>query len=528
MSRTLLSDFPRLFRRLRAWSGLPQTARRLVFALLLLLVAVPSFGQSSRVTGVVTDPKAAVVVGASVTLTNQQTHAAQIGVTNGKGVYQFDSLAAGRYMVQVHANGFNASAAGPFVVAEGQTVDFNVALALAGNTESITVTAGSFENAYRVDKLSRATPFGDTPIVNQPYTINVISHQLIDDTMSRNFKEVAKYLPLVSFQEMQGPEILRPETRGMQGTNMQGDRMDGMGFAVTVPFALEEYEQIEVLSGVGGSMYGPSNPSGTFNFVTKKPTQQPLREAELEYEGRSVLTGHVDLGGRLGPNKIFGYRINALLGDGTGYVTNSQLRRQLASGAFDIRPFTHTVIGGNYNYYNLYQHGYPGWFSYNPTLDPSATCTTGYKSGCFSKLPVTAPDPERQGYGQRFLGSNTNNQIGEVRVTQDINENWHLTLGVLQQISVRNLTTAVNALFDSTGDYQTEAENIFQGTISGRFQVKSDLGYLTGRFNTGRIRHDVVIGSTGYKFSTWQPQNSVPGFFPVRAERSHRLLYQHH
>ena len=34
-------------------------------------------------------------------------------------------------------------------------------------------------------------------------------------------------------------------------------------------FALEEYEQIEVLSGVGGSMYGPSNPSGTFNFVTK-------------------------------------------------------------------------------------------------------------------------------------------------------------------------------------------------------------------------------------------------------------------
>ncbi len=93
-------------------------------------------------------------------------------------------------------------------------------------------------------------------------------------------------------------------------------------------------------------------------------------------KSRSVVTGHVDLGGRFGPNKIFGYRINGVVGDGTGYVTNSQLRRQLGDGAFDVRPFAHTTIGGNFSYYNLFQHGYPGWFSYNPTLNPTATCTT--------------------------------------------------------------------------------------------------------------------------------------------------------
>jgi iron complex outermembrane receptor protein len=84
---------------------------------------------------------------------------------------------------------------------------------------------------------------------------------------------------------------------------------------------------------------------------------------------------------------------------------------------------------------------------------------------------------------------------------------------VLHQISVRNLTTAVNALFDSTGDYQTEAENLFQGTISGRFQVKSDLGYVTGKFKTWNFSHEVVMGSTGYKFATWGPQNSLPSDF---------------
>jgi hypothetical protein len=110
-------------------------------------------------------------------------------------------------------------------------------------------------------------------------------------------------------------------------------------------------------------------------------------------------------------------------------------------------------------------------------------------------------------------GPSTNNQIGEVRASHDFSQNWHLMLGVLQQIRVRNLTTAVNALYDSTGDYQTEAENIFHGTISGRFQVKSDLGYLTGNFKTGRITYQAVIGSTGYKFSSWNPKTAVPGSF---------------
>jgi iron complex outermembrane receptor protein len=491
--------------------ALPAWTRSFAFAMFLSLVAVSALAQSAQVTGVITDPNGAVVVGAKVTLTAESTHALLTGVTNDQGVYVFPSVTAGEYGLTVEAKGFKIASAKITVAAGQNTVSSNLVLALAGNTESVTVSAGSFENAYRVDKVAPATPFGPTPIVNLPYTINVISRQLIDDTMARNFKQVAKYLPLVSFQEMQGPEILRPETRGMQGTNMQGDRMDGMGFAVTVPYALEEYEQIEVLNGVGGSMYGPSNPSGTFNFVTKAPTEEPFHEAEVEYEGRSVVTGHVDVGGRFGPNKLFGYRINGLVGDGTGYVTNSQLRRQLADGTFDMRPFAHTTIGGNFSYYNLYQHGYPGWFSYNPTLNPQATCTTGYNSKCFSKLPVQAPDPERQGYGQRFLGSNTNNQIAEVRATHEFNQNWHLYLGVLHQISVRNLTTAVNALYDSTGDYQTEAENIFQGTISGRFQVKSDLGYVTGKFKTGKIAHEVVFGSTGYRFASWQPKNSLPG-----------------
>ena len=273
-----LSRLQSLFRQLGA---LPKWSMGLALALSLLPAAVPAFAQSAQVTGVITDPNGAVVAGATVTLTAESTHAVLAGVTNDQGVYVFPSVAAGEYTLAVEAKGFKTASATTTVAAGQKMASSNFALELAGTTENVTVSAGSFENAYRVDNVAPATPLGPTPIVNLPYTINVISRQLIDDTMARNFKEVAKYLPLVSFQEMQGPEILRPETRGMQGTNMQGDRMDGMGFAVTVPFALEEYEQIEVVSGVAASMYGPSNPSGTFNFVTKTPTEEPFHEAEV-------------------------------------------------------------------------------------------------------------------------------------------------------------------------------------------------------------------------------------------------------
>ena len=65
----------------------------------------------------------------------------------------------------------------------------------------------------------------------------------------KNFKEASKYLPLVEFQEMQGSEILRPATRGMQGSNMQNARMDGMGIVVTGANSMESLQQIEVLNG---------------------------------------------------------------------------------------------------------------------------------------------------------------------------------------------------------------------------------------------------------------------------------------
>src|SRR5580704_10112739 len=472
----------------------------------MLLFSLSTFAQdpadSGQIMGVVKDPDQAVVSGSQVTLTNQQTKAKITAVSDGQGGYSFLSLQPGAYVVEVDVKGFKPSTSPELKVAAGQTVNFNFALLLAGASDTVNVTAANVENAYRVDKVEAGGPMGTTPILDLPYTVNVISRQLIDDTQSRNFKEASKYLPLVMFQEMQGPEVLRPETRGMQGSNMQNDRKDGMGIAVTTPSALEEYEQVEVLSGLDGPLYGPANPSGIFNFVTKRPTDEWLGEIELDYEGNRVGTVHTDLGGRFGKDKMFGLRTNLLLGAGEGYVTDSELRRQLAAVAGDIRLTSNTVIEGNYSYYNLFQHGYPGWFSYSPTTTPLSV--TASKS---ILLPQNAPDPTTQGYGPSFSGVDLTSQMAEVRLKHTFNSNWHLVVGVLNQISDRNINTAVNQLVDNKGDYKSYFANAFS-SLAPRFHVDSDLAYLTGRFNTGFIQHDVVMSSTGYRFASYSPVTS--------------------
>jgi iron complex outermembrane receptor protein len=456
----------------------------------LLVAARPALGQPQGITGVVRDPQQAVVPGAQVILTDARTTARTTIVTDGQGRYSFTPLQPGRYAVDVHARGFQAATSAEITLAAGESATRDFVLALAGATESVTVTApAGVERAYHVDAVSSLGSSGPVALLDTPYTVNVLPSELINDEQVKSFKEASKFLPLMEFQEMQGSEVIRPESRGMQGSNMQNTRMDGMGIVVTGANSMETLQQIEVLNGLGGAMFGPANPSGMFNFVPKRPTGQPVRDVTLGYDDRAIGTLQADIGGRLGSDGKFGYRANALVGDGDAFVKDSQLKRRLFSLAADARPFEHTVIEGLFSDYNLVQQGFPGWFTYGRSSSKSA----------FIELPPDAPDPSRQGYGQSSAGLDLTTRIGELRVRHDLNADWHLSVGALDQVVNRDISTQVNALTSSAGAYTSSLAVGF----APQFRVFSDLASLNGRFTTGPIRHDLAVGSTGYTFNSY-------------------------
>jgi iron complex outermembrane receptor protein len=443
---------------------------------------------AQTVSGTVSDPQSAVVAGAEVVLMNGKT-AVRTGRTDAQGHYRFESVMPGTYTVDVRAQGFQAGHSTEVVLTAGQNAERDIQLVIAGTTDAVTVEgSGTAERGYRVPAASLG-PLGPSTILDTPYTVSVLPADLIANGQVKNFKEASKYLPLVEFQEMQGSEILRPETRGMQGSNMQNARMDGMGIVVTGANNMESLQQIEVLNGLGAALYGPANPSGMFNFVPKRPTDRPVRRASLEYDGDTIRTFSGDIGGRLGKDNRFGYRLNALAGDGETFVKDGDLTRRLFSAAGDVKAFAHTTVDAFYSYYTLEQRGFPGWFTYGRSN----------AAGTFIFVPGDAPDPTRVGYGQPEAGLDLQSRIGQLRVSHDFTRNWHLSLGVLDQLVDRDISTQVNALTNNSGNYTASLASGF----APRFRVFSNLSHLNGFVTTGRLRHDIAIGVTGYTFKTY-------------------------
>jgi iron complex outermembrane receptor protein len=338
------------------------------------------------------------------------------------------------------------------------------------------------EEGYRVDAVDSLGPLGATKILDTPYTIAILPHDLIENSQATNFKDVSKYLPLVAYQEQQGSEILRPQTRGMQGGNFQNSRLDGMIMFITVATAMEQFQQIEVVNGVSASLYGPANPSGMFNFVSKRPTDTGPRQVGVTYNSDSIGTAHVDVGGRIDKNGVLSYRFNGLFGEGDGYVAHSHQRRVLGDLAVDVRPREDTVLELNYSDYHLVDTGYPGWFTYGEKIT----------------LP-SAPDPRRVGYGQSYTGVDLETRISMARIKHDFGSDWHLVVGALNQDASRDINTPVNNLTSNAGTYVSSLANGF----APRFVMTSDAAYLNGSFGTGELRHDLTIGTAGYRAQSY-------------------------
>jgi outer membrane receptor protein involved in Fe transport len=115
--------------------------KRLLVSAMLLASTAPSFAQVDRATlsGVVTDPSAASVAQAAVTVTHLATGVASTSMTTAEGSYLVVNLAPGEHLVEVSAGGFQRFAQ-TVVLTVGQRGNLDVSLAI-GVTERVEVTA---------------------------------------------------------------------------------------------------------------------------------------------------------------------------------------------------------------------------------------------------------------------------------------------------------------------------------------------------------------------------------------------------
>jgi outer membrane receptor protein involved in Fe transport len=131
----------------REEGGVSMVFRIVARLLLLALLVAPgkALAQTSMgaVSGTVKDSTGAVVPGATVTLTNQETNIRGERVTNESGYFTFVNVRPGTYTLTVELTGFSKAQLSAFVVGVNETVARNVTLKVGATTEVIEVTAQS-------------------------------------------------------------------------------------------------------------------------------------------------------------------------------------------------------------------------------------------------------------------------------------------------------------------------------------------------------------------------------------------------
>jgi iron complex outermembrane recepter protein len=270
--------------------------------------------------------------------------------------------------------------------------------------------------------------------------------------------------------------------RGLPIDWQNGFRIDGnpfISYGITMPY--DNLERVELLKGLGGFMYGFAQPGGVVNYVTKKPGTDPVTSVDFGYRMDGMLSQHVDLSRRFGPDGMFGARINYSHEAGKTYNAGNINRNSVAL-ALDGQLTRDLSV-----YFNaIYQQ--------SRSSGQTPAIYTGSYVG--TSLPATISG------GTNFLGGtdqhlNTNLQLYTGGVRYRITPEWSFNTSISYSKSARDRNESTLTLLNQAGDYTDNRWNGDEGHQDIYWQ-----GMFEGKVKTGPFTHQLALGAS------WQHQTN--------------------
>ncbi|MEM6538955.1 MAG: TonB-dependent receptor plug domain-containing protein, partial [Pseudomonadota bacterium] len=137
----------------------------------------------------------------------------------------------------------------------------------APQVDEIIVT-GRAQEFYLQSKPSLGNKFpGDLRDI--PQSIQILSEQLIKDQAAVEITDLYRNISSVSVFSYSGVTF-----RGFRQDEIRYDGLLGdpfSGFSVPLLF---DIEQVEIIKGPSGALFGGGEPGGLINYVTKRPTEE--------------------------------------------------------------------------------------------------------------------------------------------------------------------------------------------------------------------------------------------------------------
>lgn len=388
-------------------------------------------------------------------------------VTTEDGAYQLKGLQAGTYTLQVSFVGL-------------QTQEKTISLS---KNQAVTVDFILQENASQLSEVevtgtNKAVSIGKSGIapLDLPQMTGVVSSVVIANQQASRLGDVLKNVSGVSLTQQRGGVAetfsARGYSIGIAGAGgsifKNGVISNTMGF----PEA-STLESVEVLKGSSAMLYGNVSGGLIINMVTKKPKFESGGEVSMRVGSYGLYKPMVDLYGPL--SKKLAVRVVGTYEKANSYrdVVKTERIYVNPSLLYKLGQKTTILLQGDY-------------------LKSNLTPDNGVGSLNANQDAVIPDVPRSRFINTNWAYNNVNQTSGSINVDHTFNNTWKLTAIASAQgtnvtaygAAVPNNTVAANGDWTRTLSRTLTSEGDYTGQVN-----------LNGRFSTGSIGHQLLIGS---------------------------------
>ncbi|VVD84264.1 TonB-dependent siderophore receptor [Pandoraea anhela] len=374
----------------------------------------------------------------------------------------------------------------------------SAATAAPAALKATTVTESALrETPQNLKQAVAAGALGTRSQLDTPFSTTVVSQEQLEKRMPAKLGDVFVTDASVTdgsnaFDAWAGYIYVR----GMPVDWQSGFKLDGMPvmtYGVTMPY--EQFDRVELLKGLSGFMYGFVAPGGVVNYVTKKPTDERIASVDVGFQSEGIWREHVDLGGRAGPNDMFGARLNYTHEEGRTY-TDGNLNRDTVSVALDAR----ITPDLTWNFGAMYQD--------RRATGTSPSLSTAYFTGNQLPGPINVSNANLQTQATHL---NTITQFYTTGLQYQVNPDWKVSANFAYNKSTRDRNEATLYLLNGAGDYRGLNDLGDEINTFHAWQVTAE-----GKVRTGPLTHQLTFGYA----SQYQTNDYSYLYSPVTANPS--------
>ena len=297
--------------------------------------------EPSGLAGTVTDPSGAPVPQATVRLFTRDATWQQTTTTDAQGRFRFERLAPAEYLVEARTDGLDQASPAPVRIERGRTAEVALRLEIRGLATQVQVTAA-------------ATP---QSTIEAAKALDVVDSAMLERRAEIILSEAVRLVPGLRVQQLGGPgSFTRIQMRGLRAADT-GVLIDGMRLrdpasvqgdatAFLGDMQLIDTDRIEILRGLGSSIYGTNATAGVLNLVTDSGGGRTRGEIGGEGGGLGLGRGLARIAGEAARSRLHYSAGVAHLNVNGGVDGIESVRNSSAQGQLLWRPTATASLSG--------------------------------------------------------------------------------------------------------------------------------------------------------------------------------------